>query len=88
MSLDKGVEHGKEKRKKYRGGKAIDCTCRNNGSCSWCRDTRTHNTKRRKTESEYDCDDCFDTGCMCGGIGLSCHGCCHCAAARDPYDQV
>ena len=34
MSLDKAIIHGKEKRKQYRGSKAIDCTCRNHGS--WC----------------------------------------------------
>lgn len=29
---------------------------------------------------EYKCPDCYDTGCRCGGIGLSCHGCCTCPA--------
>ena len=48
MSLDKAIEHGKEKRKPYRGAKAIDCTCRNHGSCTWCRDNRLH--KRLKGE--------------------------------------
>lgn len=42
MSLDKAIEHHKEKRKPYRGAKAIDCTCRNHGSCPWCRENRTH----------------------------------------------
>lgn len=32
MSLDKAIENGKEKRKSYKGAKAIDCTCRNHGS--------------------------------------------------------
>ena len=48
MSLDKAIEHGKEKRKPYRGAKAIDCTCRNHGSCTWCRYNRLH--KRLKDE--------------------------------------
>ena len=48
MSLDKAIEDGKEKRKPYRGAKAIDCTCRNHGSCTWCRDNRLH--KRLKDE--------------------------------------
>ena len=48
MSLDKAIEHGKEKRKPYRGAKAIDCTCRNHGSCTWCKDNRLH--KRLKDE--------------------------------------
>lgn len=83
MSLDKSIKHGKEKRKKYRGAKAIDCTCRNHNSCSWCRETRLHANKRRKAESEYECDDCFDTGCVCG---RNCNGCCHCATAHDQND--
>ncbi len=36
MSLDKAIEHGKEKRKPYRGSKVIDRSCRNHGNCGWC----------------------------------------------------
>lgn len=43
MSLDKAIEHGKEKRKPYRGSKAWDYSCRNHGSCSYCVEQRTHN---------------------------------------------
>lgn len=42
MSLDKAIEHGKEKRKPYHGSKAIDPTCRNHGSCQWCEENRRH----------------------------------------------
>jgi hypothetical protein len=42
MSLDKAIEHGKERRKPYRGAKAIDSTCRNHGSCKWCENNRKH----------------------------------------------
>lgn len=42
MSLDKAIEHGKEKRKPYKGAKAIDRTCRNHGSCEWCRSNRLY----------------------------------------------
>lgn len=42
MALDKAIEHGKEKRKPYHGSKAIDCTCRNHGSCKWCEENRKH----------------------------------------------
>lgn len=41
MSLDKAIQHGKEKRKEYRGSARFDCTCRNHGSCSYCRNNRT-----------------------------------------------
>ncbi|MBQ2885980.1 MAG: hypothetical protein IJE43_19845 [Alphaproteobacteria bacterium] len=42
MSLDKAIEHGKEKRKSYYGAQAIDCTCRPHGSCEWCRSNRMY----------------------------------------------
>ena len=42
MSLDKAIEHGKEKRKPYYGEQAIDCTCRPHGSCEWCRSNRLY----------------------------------------------
>ena len=48
MSLDKAIEHGKEKRKPYYGSKAIDCTCRNHGSCDWCRENRLHKFRDKK----------------------------------------
>ena len=48
MSLNKAIEHGKEKRKPYRGAKAVDCTCRNHGSCGWCRDNRLHKFKKKE----------------------------------------
>ena len=42
MSLDKAIEHGKEKRKPYYGSKAFDCTCRNHGSCEVCKGNRLY----------------------------------------------
>ena len=42
MSLNKAIEHGKEKRKPYTGAKAIDCTCRNHGGCDWCKSNRLY----------------------------------------------
>jgi len=47
MSLDKGIQHGKEQRKQYRGAKACDKTCRNHGSCGYCRNNRLFNGKKR-----------------------------------------
>lgn len=40
MSLNKAIKHGKEKRKQYKGAKAIDATCRNHGSDYWCEKNR------------------------------------------------
>lgn len=42
MALDKAIEHGKEHRKPYTGAKAIDRTCRNHGSCGWCKSNRLY----------------------------------------------
>ena len=40
MSLDKAIEHGKERRKPYRGGKLYFRSCRNHGDCPWCERNR------------------------------------------------
>ena len=52
MSLDKAIEHGKEHRKPYIGAKAIDCTCRNHGSCSWCMSNRLYQQLRMDEASK------------------------------------
>lgn len=39
---------GKEHRKPYRRSKAFDATCRNHGSCPWCRENRLHATRKRR----------------------------------------
>ena len=46
MSLDKAIEHGKEKRQPYRKAKAVDRTCRNHGSCEWCRENRIYKNRK------------------------------------------
>lgn len=66
MPHDKAIEHGKEKRKPYRGAKAIDCTCRNHGSCSWCLGSRLHATKRQYGKLE-DQEDEFWAACAGAG---------------------
>lgn len=52
MSLDKAIEHGKEKRKQYFGSKAIDHTCRNHGTCGWCEDDRLYHVKKTEDSME------------------------------------
>ena len=46
MSLDKAIKHGKEHRKEYRGAKAVDKTCRNHGSCEYCKSNRMYKVKK------------------------------------------
>ena len=48
MSLKKAIESGKEKRKPYRRSKAFDRTCRNHGSCGYCRENRKHSINKEK----------------------------------------
>lgn len=48
MSLTKAIEHGKERRKPYRGAKAVDASCRSHGGCPWCRMKREHKDKKRR----------------------------------------
>lgn len=45
MLMDKAIEHGKEHRKPWRGSarsKNFDKTCRNHGSCDYCKFNRLH----------------------------------------------
>ena len=52
MSLDKAIEHGKEKRKPYYGAQAIDCTFRPHGRCEWCRSKRRYQQLKMKEASK------------------------------------
>lgn len=52
MSLDKGIEHGKEHRKPYHGSKAIDKSCRNHGSCTVCRENAQYKNIKRKEAAD------------------------------------
>lgn len=54
MSLDKAIEHGKEKRKPYYGSKTIDHTCRNHGGCEWCAENRKHKFRDKKPPEKED----------------------------------
>ena len=55
--LDKAIEHGKEHRRKYRGAKSVDRTCRNHGTCKWCAGNRTINSRRKQEAAETDMHD-------------------------------
>lgn len=54
MGLEKAIEHGKEHRKPYQGAKAIDRTCRNHGSCEWCKSNRTYKYDKQKERAEQE----------------------------------
>lgn len=52
MGFDKIYPNRKDKRKPYRKSKAFDRTCRNRGSCSYCKSGRLHNTRKREAKAE------------------------------------
>ena len=57
MSLDKAIQRGKERREPYRGAKAVDCTCRNHGSCPHCTSNRLHGDRKRLLAAEEQLDE-------------------------------
>lgn len=48
MSLNKAIEHGKEKRKPYSGAKAVCQECRNHGGEDWALNDRIHKYRKRE----------------------------------------
>lgn len=64
MSMDKAIEHGKEHRKPWRGSaksKNIDHTCRNHGSCDYCKFNRLHTFMKNKAVADYKLKEWRDT---------------------------
>lgn len=77
MSFDKSVQSGKEHRKQYTGAKFIDRTCRNHGSCVYCRENRTHKNDKRKLaveqrlkENQGSCKWLYDEVCCNGDCDM------------------
>lgn len=52
--LDKAIEHGKEHRKPYHGAKTCDKSCRNHGSCDWCKNNRNYRNIKLKEKIKFD----------------------------------
>lgn len=59
MSFLKAIESGKEHRKTYRGSKIFDKTCRNHGSCSYCKGNRLHNATKKESIAELSINEFF-----------------------------
>jgi len=53
MSHDKAIKSGKEKRKPFTNSKAFDYSCRNHGSCPYCKANRTFSSKRKECSCKY-----------------------------------
>jgi copper oxidase (laccase) domain-containing protein len=54
MSLEKGIQHGKEKRKQYQGrtSKKFDRSCRNHGNCGYCENNRLFSFRKLKFKAQ------------------------------------
>lgn len=50
MSFNKAIKYKKEKRQPYRGAKAVDHTCRNHGTCLYCRNKRLFFDIKKKVQ--------------------------------------
>ena len=50
--MDKAILYGKEKRKPYRGAKAIDPWCRNHGKDEWALENRQYKNKKRELSAK------------------------------------
>lgn len=50
--LDKAISHGKEHRRPYRGAKAVAKSCRNHGSCPYCKGNRLHKFRIKNLKEE------------------------------------
>jgi hypothetical protein len=62
MSLDKAIQHKKEKRQPYRKSKAIDASCRNHGGCPYCESNRAyHDLKAELSADEREEEYTHDT---------------------------
>lgn len=54
MTLNKAIEHEKEHRKPYTGGKKYAKSCRNHGGCEWCEGNRKYSRNKRELAAEQD----------------------------------
>lgn len=54
MSFAQGIRHGKEHRKHYKYGdsRAVDSTCRNHGTCSYCVAARAYPDRKRREAAD------------------------------------
>ena len=60
MSLDKAIKYNKEYRKTYYGAKSVDKTCRNHGTCDWCKEKRLYSSNKRIAACNYEYEQFWD----------------------------
>lgn len=54
VSLDKAIEHKKEKRRQYRDSRRFAPGCRNHGTCDWCVGNRKYKFRDKKPPEKED----------------------------------
>lgn len=54
MSFDKAIAHKKEHRKPYHDSRNIDMSCRNHGSCDYCRTNRLYQSIKENEKLKID----------------------------------
>ena len=57
MSLDKGIQYGKERRREYHGSKRFDRSCRHGGNCDYCRNGRQYHNRWRELSAKERLDE-------------------------------
>jgi hypothetical protein len=62
MGLNKAIEHNKEHRRPYTRAKSVDTSCRNHGSCDYCKGNRTYFDKKYRTKAEEDIQEAIQYG--------------------------
>lgn len=75
MSLDKAIQHGKEKRVQYRHSLAFDRSCRNHGRCSYCESNRTIQAKREMGRLEGQEDEFWGEHSLPDPSDATCQAC-------------
>lgn len=51
MSLEKAIQHGKEKRKRYYNSADFDYSCRPHGGCPYCENNRKFADKKARNKA-------------------------------------
>jgi len=60
MSLEKAIEHGKEKRKPYYRSQRFDRSCRNHGGCPYCESNRLHKSKVKEDAAKQQLENLYE----------------------------
>ncbi|MBP7007069.1 MAG: hypothetical protein KBB16_03350 [Candidatus Pacebacteria bacterium] len=67
--FDNNYPNRKDKRRAYTGSKAFDRSCRNHGSCDWCKGQRLYRVQKEQERIEDLSSDLEEVFCIvCGSI--------------------